>query len=65
VGSWNKKSKTMTWESVDFGEGITGKIVDRFTGDGKWHQTIILKDKKNNVLLDSQVERTRTKQQPK
>lgn len=61
IGSWNEKSRTMTWKYVDFGAGITGKIVDHFTGDGKWHQTVILKDKKRNVLLDIQVERTHTK----
>jgi len=61
VGNWNEKSKTMTWKYVDFGSGITGKIVDHFTGDGKWHQTVILKDKKGNILLDIEAERMRTK----
>jgi len=55
----------MAWKYVDFGVGIKGKIVDHFTGDGKWHQTVILEDKKENVLLDIQVEHRRTEQQTK
>jgi len=65
VGSWDKESRTMTWRYVDFGVGITGKILDHFPNDGKWVQTVILKDKIGSVLLDIQVERTRTKQQTK
>ncbi len=65
VGSWNEKSRTMTWNYVDFGAGVSGKIVDHFPGDEKWHQTVILKDNRENVLLDIEVERTRTKQQAK
>lgn len=60
VGNWNERSKTMTWDYVDFGSGITGKIVDHFDGNGKWHQTVILKDEEKNILLDIQVERMRT-----
>jgi hypothetical protein len=65
LGGWDAKSKTMTWEYVDFGAGITGRIVDHFIGEGKWKQSVILKDKKGDVLLNIRVERTRTKQQTK
>ena len=65
LGGWDEKSTTMTWEYVDFGAGIRGRIVDHFIGEGKWKQSVILKDKKGDVLLDIRVERTRTGQQPK
>ena len=44
----------MTWEYVDFGAGIEGRIVDRFINDGKYQSTLILKD------LDIQSEHVRT-----
>ncbi len=65
VGSWNDKSNTMAWKFVDFGAGITGKIVDHFTGEDKWQRTLLLKNKEGNVLLDIQFERTRSKQKTK
>lgn len=63
IGSWIEKSKTMIWKYIDFGVGITGEIVDKFTDVGKWQQTMIFKDKDGNILLDMQVVRKRTKQQ--
>ncbi len=65
LGDWDAQSTTMTWEYVDFGAGITGRIVDRFIGEGKWTQSAILKDKKGDVLLDIRVARTRTGQRAK
>ena len=63
IGSWDEESSTMTWEYVDFGVGIEGRIVDRFINDGKYQSTLILKDRTGNVLLDIQSEHVRTNKQ--
>ncbi len=65
IGSWDEESSTMTWEYVDFGLGITGKIVNRFTSNGKYESTLGMKDSTGNVLLDIRSEHTRTKKQAK
>ena len=65
VGVWDEASSTMTWEYVDFGFGIKGKVVNRFISDGKYESTLVLKDSTGNVLLDIQSEHTRTKKQPR
>lgn len=52
VGAWDENSATMTWKYVDFGLGIEGEIVNRFTGDDKYETTLVLKDSRGNVLLD-------------
>ena len=56
-GSWNNESAIMTWKYVDFGVGITGKIVDQFTNKGMWQTTLVMKDKKGNLLLDVHTKR--------
>ena len=61
VGSWNEESKSMTWKYVDFGSGFTGKIVDRSIAEGKAMTSLFLEDVHGNVLLDGQIEHTRTK----
>ena len=58
LGSWNEEAATMTWKYVDFGSGISGTIVDRFTPQGTWQQTFLMKDRNGNALLDIEVERT-------
>ena len=63
IGAWDEASSTMTWEYVDFGFGLKGKMVDRFISDGKYESTLLLKDSTGNVLLDIQSEHTRTKEQ--
>ena len=63
VGAWDEASSTMTWEYVDFGIGLKGKIVNRFIGDGKYESTLVLKDSTGNVLLDIQSEHTRMEKQ--
>lgn len=60
IGAWEAASATMTWKYIDFGLGIEGKIVDRFTGDDRCETTLILKDSQGNVLLDFQSQLTRT-----
>jgi hypothetical protein len=42
----------MTWEYVDFGAGLKGKIVDRFFGGGRYESSLFMKDSRGNVLLD-------------
>ena len=65
IGSWNEESASMTWELVNFGVGITGMIVDRFTSEGKYQTTLVMKDSEGNFLLDIRTEHTRTKKQTK
>jgi hypothetical protein len=61
IGSWDEESSTMEWGYIDFGLGITGKIVDRFTSGVKYESTLVMKDGKGNVLLDIQTEHRRVK----
>ena len=63
IGDWDEEASTMTWNYVDFGAGIEGKIVDRFTSDGKYESTVILKDRAGTVLLDIRGEHVRTRKQ--
>ena len=63
TGNWKKNSKTITWEYVDFGIGAVGNIVDHFTAQKEWVSSLVMKDKKGNLLLD--VETKHNKQQPK
>ena len=65
IGDWEEESSTMTWEYVDFGVGIEGRIVDRFINDGKYESTLILKDRTGNALLDIQSEHVRTRKPAK
>ena len=62
IGDWDEETSTMTWKYVDFGAGIEGKIVDRFTS-GKYESTVILKDRAGTVLLDIRGEHVRTRKQ--
>ena len=50
----------MKWRYVDFGIGITGTMVDRFTGHGKYESKLLMKDSTGNVLLDIQSEYSRS-----
>ena len=59
IGAWNAKSETMAWKYVDFGLGVEGKIVNRFSDDGGYETTLYLKDSKSNVLLDIRSQHTR------
>lgn len=63
IGDWHQESSTMTWKYVDFGVGIEGKMVDRFTSGGKYQSTVILKDRAGAVLLDIHSEHVRTRKQ--
>ena len=65
IGSWNGQSSTMTWESVDFGAGLQGRIVDRFTGGGKYESTVLMKNSAGKVLLDVRSVQTRMKKPAK
>ena len=60
-GDWDEESSTMTWKYVDFGAGIQGQIVDRFTTDGKYESTVVLKDRAGTLLLDIRAEHVRTR----
>ena len=64
VGAWDETSETMTWKYMDFGLGIEGKIVNRFTGADKYETTLVLKDGQGNVLLNISSEHTRTSGRP-
>ena len=61
-GAWDDESATMTWEYVDFGAGLKGKIVDRFVSDGKNESKLLMEDSRGNVLLDVRSTQTRVKQ---
>lgn len=63
IGDWDEEASTMTWNYVDFGAGIEGKIVDRFTSEGKYESTVFLKDRAGTVLLDIRSEHVRTGKQ--
>lgn len=63
IGDWDEEASTMTWRYVDFGAGIEGQIVDRFTSDSKYESTVILKDRAGTVLLDIRSEHVRTSMQ--
>jgi hypothetical protein len=63
IGSWDEKFSTMEWVYIDFGIGITGKIVDRFTSGVKYESTLVMKDGKGNVLLDIRTEYVRSRKQ--
>ncbi len=65
IGSWDEESSTMEWGYIDFGLGITGKIVDRFTSGVKYESTLVMKDGKGNMLLDIRTEYARAKKQTK
>ena len=55
----------MTWEYVDFGAGLEGKIVDRFVGDGKYESTVLMNNSAGKVLLDLRSTHTRMKKPAK
>ena len=59
IGAWDAESVTMTWKYMDFGLGIEGKIVNRFTGDEKYETTLGLSDSQGNVLLAIRSQHTR------
>ena len=59
-----RKNGTMTWKYMDFGLGIEGEIVNRFTGVGEFETTLVLKDGTGNVLLDIRSKHTRLDEQP-
>ncbi len=59
VGAWEGKTETMRWKYIDFGLGIRGNIVNRFSGDAKYESTLILKDSQGNLLLDIRSQHTR------
>ncbi|MDE2665422.1 MAG: hypothetical protein OXI69_04670 [Acidobacteriota bacterium] len=63
IGDWVEATSTMTWKYVDFGAGVEGKIVDRFTSDGKYESTVMMKDRAGTVLLDIRAEHVRTGKQ--
>lgn len=63
IGEWDEATLTMTWKYVDFGAGIEGKIVERFTSDGKYESTVMMKDRAGAVLLDIRAEHARTGKQ--
>lgn len=65
VGAWDGRSSTMTWEYVDLGAGLKGRIVDRFVGDGKYESTVLMKDSAGKVLLDVRSRQTRVKKPAK
>ena len=59
VGAWDGESEAMTWKYMDFGQGIRGNIVNRFSGDAKYETTLIMKDSQGNLLLDIRSQHTR------
>ena len=61
IGVWDDHSSTMTWEYVDFGAGLEGRIVDRFISDAEYESTVLMKDSTGKVLLDVRSTQTRMK----
>ena len=59
VGAWDGKSGTMTWKYMDFGVGVEGEIINRFTGVDKYETTLVLRDSQGNELLDIRSQHTR------
>ena len=60
MGSWDDKSRTMTWEYVDFGMGIKGKMVDSFTSEGEYQTMTVMEDNSGRLLfLDTHATYTR------
>ena len=65
IGVWDGQSSIMTWEYVDFGIGLKGKIVDRFISDGKYESTVLMKNSTGKVVLDVRSTQTRMKKPAK
>jgi len=60
IGSWDNKSRTMTWEYVDFGMGVKGKMVDSFIAEGEYQTTTVMEDSSGRLLfLDTHATYTR------
>lgn len=59
IGAWDGESKTMTWKYMDFGLGLEGEIVNRFSGYEKYVTTLFLKNSQGNLLLDIRSQHTR------
>ena len=59
IGAWDAESSTMTWEYVDFGAGLAGRIVDRFFSGGKYESSVLMKGSSGKVLLDVRSTKTR------
>jgi hypothetical protein len=60
IGSWDNKSMTMTWEYVDFGMGVKGKMVDNFIAEGEYQTTLVMEDSSGRLLfLDTHTTLTR------
>lgn len=55
----------MTWEYVDFGLGLEGKIVDRFISDGNYESTVLMTNSAGKVLLDVRSTQSRMKKPAK
>jgi len=51
---------TMTWEYVDFGMGVKGKMIDNFIADGEYQTTLVMEDSSGRLLfLDTHTNLTR------
>ena len=58
-GSWNQKTKKMTWK-LEFVEGVLkGKMEDHFLKPGKYETTLVLEDMRGTVLVDVHVRHIR------
>ena len=57
TGSWDEKSKAMTWK-MEFSP-LKGTITDRFSNSDKCETSVVLKDGEGKLLLDVLTEHTR------
>ena len=59
VGTWDEKSKTMTWK-LNYG-AIRGTMINRFLGPDKFETTVVVTDAKGRLLLEARGTETRVK----
>ncbi len=61
-GSWNQKTKTMTWK-LEFVEGfLKEKMVDHFLAPHKYETSFVLEDMRGNMAVDVHVRHIRVSQ---
>ena len=58
-GSWNHKTKKMTWKLEFVEEFLKGTMEDHFLTPGKYETTLVLEDMRGNVLVDVHVRHIR------
>jgi len=60
VGTWDEKTKTMTWKTEP-GDGLIGTAAHHFLNDDTYEWTYVIKDNQGKVFLDYYGKHTRAK----